>query len=78
MTQHGRYQIFTGKDQPGVLYIENISQDKDFWLTLKAEGGNAVVGHLKFKRIGPHTFVLDELRPAQCPILNLQDACRLS
>lgn len=83
-TQHGRYHLFPSQDKfiiadgTFILYLENCHHDNDFWLHLTHEHENpkGYIGSLKFRKIAPSKFVLDDIRPALCPMLNQPALCK--
>ena len=70
--QYGRFQLQPSAELDGtyILYLENIHFDDDFWVTISQEYNvpPCPAGFLKFRKIGPVHFVLDDIRPGRCPI----------
>ena len=75
--EFGRYQFDTYR-KGTVIYFENFDHEDDFWLPITNEHNltKGPIVFLKFKAIGQGTFVLDQVRPALCPIRDLSAACK--
>ena len=78
--EHGRYQLtnLNPTADTTIFFLENVNQDKDFWLTVSNEIQTEIIGFIKFKLISPNNFVIAEVRPANCPIHAGPDACMFS
>jgi len=75
--EFGRYQI-ENYGNMNMLFFENIYKKNDFWLTIK-HIDKGILGHLKFKKSDSiNMFLLDDMRPAHCPIQDLSILCKES
>jgi hypothetical protein len=78
--QYGRYEIAKSNSvfikDAFVFSLENTYNDNNFWIPITNLTGEKILGHLKFRKIGEATFVLDDIRQARGSILNLQSLCK--
>lgn len=78
--EYGRFLIKPSltMENTSVFYLENINHTGDFWLTVchEMDAKKGVIGFLKFKEISPNMFVLNDIRPAHCPIRDSSILCK--
>lgn len=79
LTSYGMIQIDTNSKNGTsdvMIFDTGHKEDEDFWLTVVHPEAGHVIGYLHFCPIAEGCFSIDRIRPALCPIRNLEDVCK--